>query len=111
MLNYLKKHADVYDHLETLGRTLVKEPMPGVSVNRVGSMFTFFFQEGEVTDYETAKRSDTKRFAKFFHWMIDRGVYLAPSQFEAGFLSAGHTLDDINYTVETAREFFAAEPR
>ena len=59
-----------------------------------------------VTDYETAKRSDTKRFAAFFHHMLENGVYLAPSQFEAGFVGAAHSEADIAATVATAMEFF-----
>jgi glutamate-1-semialdehyde 2,1-aminomutase len=73
----------------------------------VGSMFTFFFTKSPVTDWESAKISDTGRFRNFFHWMLERGIYLAPSQFEAGFLSAAHTEQDIARTVEAAQEFFA----
>ena len=69
-------------------------------------MFTFFFNENPVTDWDSAKRSDTARFAKFFHFMLEHGVYLAPSQYEAGFISAAHSEDDIRLTVEAAREFF-----
>jgi len=79
-----------------------------VTINRVGSMFTFFFAPGPVTDWDSAKRCDTTRFAQFFHFMLERGVYLAPSQFEAGFVSAAHSEQDIRTTVEAAREFFAA---
>ncbi len=81
-------------------------PPAGVAVNRVGSMFTLFFTDGRVTDYESAKRSDTKRFAEFFRFMLDRGIYLAPSQFEAGFVSAAHTEEDIERTATAVREFF-----
>jgi len=73
-------------------------------VNRVGSMFTFFFTDQPVTDYETAKRSDTGQFARFFQMMLERGIYLAPSQFEAAFVSAAHTEEDIHRTAEVARE-------
>jgi glutamate-1-semialdehyde 2,1-aminomutase len=76
-------------------------------VNRVGSMFTFFFTDRPVTDYESAKRSDTARFGRFFRLMLERGIYLAPSQFEAAFLSAVHSEEDIDRTVEAARECFA----
>ena len=79
---------------------------PGVTVNRVGSMFTFFFSPSPVTDWESAKQCDTARFGKFFHFLLERGVYIAPSQFEAGFVSAVHTEEDIRMTVNTAREFF-----
>ena len=80
---------------------------PGITVNRVGSMFTFFFTPGPVTDWESAKRADTGRFRQFFHCMLDRGIYLAPSQFEAGFVSAAHTEQEVARTAETARQFFA----
>ncbi len=85
---------------------LVADPPAGVTVNRVGSMFTLFFTGGPVTDYESAKRSNTKRFAEFFHFMLDHGIYLAPSQFEAGFVSVAHTEADIERTVAAARKFF-----
>jgi glutamate-1-semialdehyde 2,1-aminomutase len=70
-------------------------------------MFTFFFTEGPVTNWDTAKRSDTEAFKRFFHHMLERGVYLAPSQFEAGFVSYAHTDADIAATVAAADEFFA----
>jgi len=75
-------------------------------VNRVGSMFTVFFCEGPVTDFDSAKRSDTARFAEFFHFMLERGIYLAPSQFEAAFVSAAHSSEDIDRTAAAAREFW-----
>ena len=62
-----------------------------VTVNRVGSMITPFFCRGPVTDYASAKASDTARFGRFFHAMLERGVYLPPAQFEAAFLSLAHT--------------------
>jgi glutamate-1-semialdehyde 2,1-aminomutase len=108
MLRFLFAHPEVYDLLESRSAQLTSWTPPGVTVNRVGSMFTFFFTEKPVTDWESAKVSDTARFAKFFHHMLERGVYLAPSQFEAGFVSAAHNEDDIRRTVEAAREFFAA---
>jgi len=78
-------------------------------VNRVGSMFTFFFTPEPVYDYDSAKKSDSARFRQFFHHMLDRGIYLAPSQFEAGFVSSAHSAEDIERTVGVAREFFAAK--
>jgi glutamate-1-semialdehyde 2,1-aminomutase len=78
-------------------------------VNRAGSMFTFFFTDGPVNDYDSAKRSDTARFGRFFRGMLERGVYLAPSQFEAAFVSAAHTEEDIRQTVAAAKEVLAAE--
>jgi glutamate-1-semialdehyde 2,1-aminomutase len=71
-------------------------------------MFTFFFSPGPVTDWESAKQCDTARFAKFFHFLLEHGVYIAPSQFEAGFVSAAHSPEDIRATVAAAREFFHA---
>src|SRR5581483_7352323 len=103
---YLLAHPEVYETIEARSAQLTAWTPPGVTINRVGSMFTFFFTDRPVTDWETAKVSDTQRFAKFFHFMLERGVYLAPSQFEAGFVSAMHSEDDIRHTVEAAREFF-----
>ena len=108
MLRHLKAHPEIYDQLERHGATLAAAAPEGVTVNRVGSMFTYFFTSGPVTDYESAKRSDTARFGAFFRHMLERGIYLAPSQFEAAFLSAAHTGEDIRKTVEAARESFAA---
>jgi glutamate-1-semialdehyde 2,1-aminomutase len=72
--------------------------------NRVGSMWTTFFQEGPVVDYGTAKKSDTAAYGRYFHGMLARGVYLAPSQFEAGFVSLAHTRRDLDRTIGAARE-------
>jgi len=107
-LRHLKSHPEVYEILENRAAQLTANVPEGITVNRVGSMFTFFFTPQEVTDWESAKRADTGRFGQFFHWMLDRGIYLAPSQFEAGFVSAAHSERDIGGTVEVAREFFAA---
>ena len=71
--------------------------------NRVGSMLTAFFTEGPVTDWPSAKRSDTDRYARFFRSMLEEGVYLAPSQFECAFVSLAHTDELIDRTVEAAR--------
>ncbi|HTX34347.1 MAG TPA: glutamate-1-semialdehyde 2,1-aminomutase, partial [Bryobacteraceae bacterium] len=105
MLRYLKAHPEVYDRLEALAAELCAAPPPGVTVNRVGSMFTFFFNPGPVTDWDSSKRSDTARFGRFFQHMLGRGIYLAPSQFEAAFLSAAHTPEDIRKTVAAAQSF------
>jgi glutamate-1-semialdehyde 2,1-aminomutase len=71
--------------------------------NRVGSMWTTFFQQGPVVDYATAKRSDTAAYAKYFHRMLARGVYIAPSQFEAGFVSLAHSRKDLDRTIAAAK--------
>jgi glutamate-1-semialdehyde 2,1-aminomutase len=107
MLRHLKSHPEVYAQLENRAAELCASVPEGITVNRVGSMFTFFFTDQPVTDYETAKRSDTTRFGRFFRAMLDRGIYLAPSQFEAAFLSAAHTEEDIRKTIAAARESFA----
>ncbi len=70
-------------------------------------MMTWFFTNQPVTDSDSAKLSDINRFKLFFHAMLDRGIYLPPSQYEALFISAAHTDADISRTVEAARESFA----
>jgi len=77
-----------------------------VTINRVGSMITVFFCAGPVTDYATAKASDTKRFGRFFHAMLERGIYLPPAQFEAAFVSLAHGEPEIDLTVAAAAEAF-----
>ena len=108
MVRYLKAHPEVYEILERRTAQLCADPPPGITVNRVGSMFTFFFTDPPVTNWDSAARSDRAAFGRFFHFMLERGVYLAPSQFEAGFVSAAHTEEDIRRTVEAAREFFSS---
>jgi glutamate-1-semialdehyde 2,1-aminomutase len=104
MLRHLKTHPDIYARLESMGAKLAAAAPSGVTVNRVGSMFTFFFTNGSVTDWESAKRSDTEKFGRFFRGMLERGIYLAPSQFEAAFLSVAHTDDDIARTISASAE-------
>ena len=77
-------------------------------VNNVGGMFGLFFTDAEtVTCYQDVLKCDVERFKRFFHLMLDEGVYLAPSAFEAGFMSIAHTPDDINDTIAAARKAFA----
>ena len=106
MLRYLKTHPDVYETVERRSAQLTAKAQPGITINRVGSMFTFFFSSEPVTDWESAKSCDTGRFKQFFHWMLDQGVYLAPSQFEAGFVSAVHSEEVVARTVAAAGQFF-----
>ena len=108
MLRHLIAHPEIYDTLEARAAQLTAWIPPGVTVNRVGSMFTFFLSPRAVTDWESAKKCDTARFGKFFHFLLERGVYMAPSQFEAGFISAAHSEQDIQTTVDAAREFFGS---
>jgi glutamate-1-semialdehyde 2,1-aminomutase len=82
-------------------------------VNASASLATLFFTEQPVRNYSDARRSDTKRYARFFREMLDRGIFLAPSQFEAAFVSAAHTPGDVSRTIAAARDSLkaiAAEP-
>ncbi len=107
--------AGVYERLEALGAQLqaglegaAGEAGVPVTVNRVGSMLTAFFSDAPVTDYASAKRSDTGRYGKFFHGMLTRGVFLAASQFEAVFVSLAHSEADIEIAAQAAREALRA---
>lgn len=114
-LSYLREHKqEIYPRLDQLGGKLVagvaeaaKSAGVPLSYNRVGSMFTWFFTSGPVTDWPSAAKSDTKAFGHFFRAMLDAGIYLPPSQFEAAFLSAVHTERDIEQTIAAARQTFA----
>ncbi len=104
------KGKDWYDLLENLGAQLegewsraAEEVGIPATVNRVGSMFCCFFTEGPVRDLASAQRSDTERYARYFHAMLEQGINLSPSQFEAGFISTAHTQDDIARTGLAAR--------
>ena len=77
-----------------------------VQVNSIGSMLTVFFNDAPITDFASAKRSDTKRYGKFFHELLKKGVYFPPSQFEASFVSLAHTGKDIQATIQAARDAF-----
>jgi glutamate-1-semialdehyde 2,1-aminomutase len=105
MLRYLKSHPEVYDTLEKTTAEVAAHAPEGVRVNRVGSMATFFFQPGPVRNYEQAKRSDTATFSRFFHHLLERGLYFPPSQFEAFFVSTAHRPEDIAYTASAIQEF------
>ncbi|MBO0858919.1 MAG: glutamate-1-semialdehyde 2,1-aminomutase [Chloracidobacterium sp.] len=109
----LLKNPDIYERLERAAARLVagmtdaarEAGVPTLS-NRVGSMFTTFFTSEPVRDWTTANRSDRQVFARFFHAMLDEGVYIAPSQFEAAFISAAHTDEIIDRTIEASRRAF-----
>jgi glutamate-1-semialdehyde 2,1-aminomutase len=85
---------------EQLTRDAIAKVKIDLTFHRIGSMFCFFFAPGPIVDLVGAKRSDLKRFAKFFHACLERGVYFAPSQFETGFISTAHNADDISRTAE-----------
>jgi glutamate-1-semialdehyde 2,1-aminomutase len=106
MLRHLVAHPELYDQLEARAEQLTEWVPEGVTVNRVGAMFTFFFSPEPVKDWDSAKKCDTARFGKLFHHLLERGVYTAPSQFEAGFVSTAHSEEDIGKTVEAFRSFF-----
>jgi glutamate-1-semialdehyde 2,1-aminomutase len=104
----------VYDSLEEKSRRLEEGLAAAAAktgakarVQRVGSMLTLFFTDGPVTGYATAARSDTEAFGRFFRGMLSRGVFLPPSQFEAWFVSLAHGREDIDRTVDAAREALA----
>src|SRR5678815_2993971 len=117
-LRYLRSHkSTIYTGLEMLSARLTegvtaaaRDAAVPLCCNRVGSMFTWFFTEGPVTNWTSAARCDTKAFARFFRAMLDNGVYLPPSQFEAAFLSAAHTEKDIHQTIAAAKQAFARAP-
>lgn len=105
----------LYDEIQQRAQRLVEGLRAGLrdsgiagQVNATGSLATLFFSPEPVRDYAGAKRSDTKRYAQFFREMLDRGVFLAPSQFEAAFLSAAHTDADIARTIEAAKDSLRA---
>src|SRR6202158_1967856 len=109
------RKGEIYSRLDQLSGQLVegvataaKEAGVAVCHNRVGSMFTWFFTPGPVTDWDSASKSDTAAFARFFPAMLDNGIYLPPSQDEAAFLSAAHGEEDVMQTVAAAKQAFAA---
>jgi glutamate-1-semialdehyde 2,1-aminomutase len=113
-LRYLRDHKDIYGKLDKLAAEVVtgvasaaKDAGVTMCHNRVGSMFTWFFTAGPVTDWTSAAKSDTEAFGRFFRAMLENGVYLPPSQFEAAFMGAAHTEDDVQQTITAAKQAFA----
>ena len=109
-LKELQKKS-LYEQVNALGSRLANALKPALAaakilgqVNSYGSLSTVFFTDGPVRNYQDAKKSNTKRYARYFGEMLDRGVFLAPSQFEAAFVSASHTEQDIERTVAAAQE-------
>jgi glutamate-1-semialdehyde 2,1-aminomutase len=108
-LKIIRDDLTLYERLEVLSRLLVEGLREVLSKHGVahtaayaGSMFGLFFSDGPVTDLDSAMKSDVSRYAKYFHAMLDRGIYLAPAQFEAGFVSSAHTTRDIEATLAAA---------
>ena len=109
MLRELKQRPEIYEQLEQRSGTLVdgvlaaaKKRGVAMTANRVGSMFTWFFQPGQVHDWDTAAKSDTQAFGRFHQAMLEEGIYLPPSQYEAIFMSAAHTAMDLRETMAAA---------
>jgi len=116
-LRYLREHKEIYRQIEHLSGELVsgvcdaaKAAGVPMTCNRVGSMFTWFFTPGPVTDWNSAAKSDTAAFGRFFRSLLEQGVYLPPSQFEAAFLGAAHTEEDVQKTIAAAKNAFAMVP-
>lgn len=114
-LNLLKDHPEYYEQLEAAGDRLfgnIKDMMEitgqRYTVNHIGSLGSIFFTDREVHDFATAKTSDTEEFARYFHHMISNGISIAPSQFEALFLSTCHSKELIDKTLITIQDFFAS---
>ena len=115
-LHYLAAHRDsVYAGLATRTAavaegitTSARDAGIAIETNRAGSMVTWFFTNAPVTDFASAAASDTEAFGRFHRAMLDEGVWLPPSQFEAAFLSTALTSADIDFTVEAARKAFAS---
>ena len=107
-LRLLSSQPLLYERLERLGdklRSGLRQLFPECTVTGTGSLSCLFFNSGPVVNYAGAKQCDTKRFASYFSHMLNRGIYLAPSQFEAIFLSAAHTENDIDCFLQTAEEW------
>jgi glutamate-1-semialdehyde 2,1-aminomutase len=105
---------EIYSKLDRLTANLVdgvteaaKQAGVSITTNRVGSMFTWFFNPGSVTDWNSASKSDTEAFARFFRAMLENGIYLPPSQYEAAFVSTAHTEQNIEQTIAAAKKAFA----
>ena len=107
MLRHIQNNPGIYDQLNRNTSLLAACAPENITVNRIGSMMTWFFTDRDVTDYDSAKTSNTAQFGKFFHAMLERGIYLPPSQYEALFVSAAHTDADIERTLDAAKESFA----
>ena len=109
----IDREGEIYPGLEKTTKAIAtgvaavaKQAGVALTTNRVGSMFTWFFTSGPVTDWDSASKSDTEAFGRFFRAMLDQGIYLPPSQYEAAFLGAVHTDDDVKKTVAAAKQAF-----
>jgi glutamate-1-semialdehyde 2,1-aminomutase len=108
MLGRLEGNRALYEGLEKKAGRLaegLRAALPGCTVNQIGSLLSVFFTPGPVRTYDDAARCDTQAYARYFRHMLDAGVYLAPAQFEAMFVSAAHTDEDIERTIRAAEGF------
>ena len=112
-LKILKNDPSIYKHIAFLGERLrnglrraVKEAGLPWNITGIGSLSCIYFTDENVRDYDSAKTSDTKKFAEYFRYMLDRGNYIGPSQFESLFISDSHTEADIDKTIKDAEEYF-----
>ena len=105
-LQILMKDPDIYDRIDYKTAQLAQAyKEKGYTVNRVGSLMSVFFTDQEVVDYASAKTSDTQQFAHYFHIMLDHDIYVAPSQFEAMFISDAHDQKDIEKTIQIIQTY------
>lgn len=110
MLRELESIPDIYDELERKSAKIESAmKKAGMNVNRAGSLLTAFFTDSKVTDYDSAKTADTKAYADYFGYLLENGIYTVPSQFEAMFVSAAHSDEDIEKTCETIMNFINNE--
>lgn len=110
MLRELENNPEIYDQLERKSAKIESAmKKAGMNVNRAGSLLTAFFTDSKVTDYDSAKTADTKAYADYFGYLLENGIYTAPSQFEAMFVSAAHSDEDIEKTCETIMNFINNE--
>jgi glutamate-1-semialdehyde 2,1-aminomutase len=113
-LTILRDHPEIYTSLNENGdaffteiENILRETGQSYTVNHIGSLGNIFFTDEKVRDYTSAKTSDTELYADYFKYMLDSGIYLAPAQFEAMFLSYAHTRQDLETTLEAVRSYFS----
>lgn len=105
-LKILDQNPDIYNELERKSKQIESAMVnAGLNVNRVGSLLTVFFNNTKVENYDSAKQSDTQKYAEYFSYLLENGIYTAPSQFEAMFVSAAHSDKDIEYTCNVILNF------
>lgn len=117
-LRILRDHPEIYTNLNAMGdwfygeiEKILKEANAKCTINHTGSLGCIFFTEDSVDNYASAKTSDTEEFARYCKYMMAHGIYLAPSQFEAMFLSAAHTKEELEQTLELMKGYFAGKKK